>query len=571
MRQLTTHSTSARIIHAKRAILALSLMALAECAFSQPTPQCAPGYTYVGGRWLPQYSPGSVSGHWIGGKCEKLPPPNSTTIAHWTQGTNSVPAIQSYIGLYVTKILLSDGTVMAQACTNSVACGQQWLRLTPDAHGSYKSGTWTSIHDSNFSRSDYGSTMLKDGRVFFIGGEFTDSMQQGEIYDPATNTWTKVSKPPTDLFASNAEFLDSQTMLLPDGRVLVAPVKNAQANNTIIYDPMQNVWAAGAQFPGGRTEDEATWVKLADDSIIAPNPDNIHSERYIPSQNKWVDDATMPSEAVLYGKGEIGPGFLLQSGKAFFFGGSGHTAIYSPPTGTETVGAWTAGPAIPGPNPNDVGNGSGVAADVAGAMLPNGKIIINVGFSAGNGGSIPPGLFYEFDPTTSKFRQITAPNGAAQIEFTPGNIGYLVLPDGTIMGNSGDASKFAYFYGPNEPPLSSGKPTITDISENSDGSYHLSGTGFNGLSQGASFGDDAQMDSNYPIVELMLPNGTVRFAKTFNWSSTGVQTGMKPVTTEFRLTKLDTIICNKYALVVIANGISSNAISFAPSNCKRPP
>ncbi len=48
---------------------------------------------------------------------------------------------------------------------------------------------------------------------------------------------------------------------------------------------------------------------------------------------------------------------------------------------------------------------------------------------------------------------------------------------------------------------------------------------------------------------------------TSNWSSTGVATGSTPVTTDFTLPAwmpLDT-----YSLTVVANGISSDPVSFA--------
>ena len=58
-----------------------------------------------------------------------------------------------------------------------------------------------------------------------------------------------------------------------------------------------------------------------------------------------------------------------------------------------------------------------------------------------------------------------------------------------------------------------------------DGSFHLTGTLLNGISQGAAYGDDAQMDSNYPLVRAADGTGNVYYLRTFNWSSTGVQTG----------------------------------------------
>src|SRR5439155_4489157 len=88
---------------------------------------------------------------------------------------------------------------------------------------------------------------------------------------------------------------------------------------------------------------------------------------------------------------------------------------------------------------------------------------------------------------------------------------------------------------PDGPPLPTWKPGISSISQNSDGSYHLTGTGLNGIYAGAAFGDDAQMDSNYPLVRLTDGNGNVYYARTYNWSSTGVKTGCKLITTEFTL------------------------------------
>ena len=90
--------------------------------------------------------------------------------------------------------------------------------------------------------------------------------------------------------------------------------------------------------------------------------------------------------------------------------------------------------------------------------------------------------------------------------------------------------------------------------------YTLTGTQLNGLSAGASYGDDAEMDTNYPIIEFKSTAGQVYFARTFNWSSTGVATGSTPVTTDFSLPA--SMPYGTYSLTVIANGISSSPLSF---------
>src|SRR5438445_2638928 len=63
----------------------------------------------------------------------------------------------------------------------------------------------------------------------------------------------------------------------------------------------------------------------------------------------------------------------------------------------------------------------------------------------------------------------------------------------------------------------------------------------------------AQMDSNYPLVRLTDRSGNIYYARTYSWSSTGVMTGISPVTTEFAL-PLNLRNPGTYSLVV-ANGL----------------
>ena len=57
-----------------------------------------------------------------------------------------------------------------------------------------------------------------------------------------------------------------------------------------------------------------------------------------------------------------------------------------------------------------------------------------------------------------------------------------------------------YVYTPSGSPQAAWKPTITSVVANGN-HYTLTGTQLNGLSAGASYGDDAEMDTNYPIIE----------------------------------------------------------------------
>jgi uncharacterized repeat protein (TIGR01451 family) len=134
----------------------------------------------------------------------------------------------------------------------------------------------------------------------------------------------------------------------------------------------------------------------------------------------------------------------------------------------------------------------------------------------------------------------------------------LMLPTGQVLLSYHFNQLYAYT--PDGAPQATWKPTISSIIAGAGNNYALTGTQLNGLSAGASHGDLAQMDSNYPIVELKNAAGKVYFARTFNWSSTGVATGSTPVTTQFSLPAWMPL--GTYQLTVTANGIASDPVAF---------
>jgi len=133
------------------------------------------------------------------------------------------------------------------------------------------------------------------------------------------------------------------------------------------------------------------------------------------------------------------------------------------------------------------------------------------------------------------------------------------LPDGTVLYSHTGTD--LYVYQPSNPILAAGKPTINSLTANADGSYHLTGTLLNGISEGAAYGDDAQMNSNYPLVRLTNSVGNVYYERTYNWSSTSVMTGNEVTTTEF--TNSAGLPPGAYSLVVVANGFASDPVNFA--------
>jgi hypothetical protein len=193
-------------------------------------------------------------------------------------------------------------------------------------------------------------------------------------------------------------------------------------------------------------------------------------------------------------------------------------------------------------------------------MMVTGNILCSVSPIPTSGDHFPPPTsFYEYDSAANSFTSVSGPTGPTEPGSCYGTI-MLDLPDGSVLFSHFSAQ--LYVYQPTGSPLAAGKPTISSLTQNGDGSYHLVGTLFNGISEGASYGDDFQMNSNYPLVRLSDGGGNVYYARTYNWSSTGVQTGAAPVTTEFVLPAA--LPPGQYSLVVVANGIPSDPTPLVP-------
>ncbi|HSY19893.1 MAG TPA: kelch repeat-containing protein, partial [Candidatus Acidoferrales bacterium] len=202
-------------------------------------------------------------------------------------------------------ILLSDGTVLGLNGNGGCA------RLTPDIHGSYLNGTWTALTPMNNSRLFYSSQLLTNGNLWVAGGEDGTGGSHSEIYDPLNNSWRMVPDPSPD-----PNFSDSISEILPNGNPFVPPVYTSTV--CLIYNVGLDSWSMAASCRA--SQDEASWVKLPSDNIITIDAFSQNSEHYVPSLNQWVADGTLPVPLFDPTLSELGPGFLLPNGKAFYIG-----------------------------------------------------------------------------------------------------------------------------------------------------------------------------------------------------------------------------------------------------------
>lgn len=452
----------------------------------------------------------------------------------WTKLKNTAPINAG------TSLLLTDGRVLVQ----QYEFGQYWT-LTPDNTGSYVNGTWTQVASlpSGYGPLYYASAVLPDGRVIVMGGEYNNGgdaeTKLGAIYDPVANSWTKMSAP-----TGWSNIGDGQSVVLNNGTFMMGSCciqQQAELNPTTL------TWTIVPSTGKADNFNEEGWTLLPSGLILTVDTENtkkpMNSELYIPTKGEWISAGSTVVELPNQSGDEIGPGVLRPQGTVFYAGATGNTAIYTPSlTG---IGSWAAGPTFP-----NVG-GELNAADAPAAVLPNGNVLIQVS----PGIYSPPSSFFEFDGTN--LTQVPSTTTASGEPCYAGRM--LVLPTGQIFWTDGSTNVEIYTatgtYNPSWAPTILAAPkSITQGS-----SYEIAGTLFNGLTQGAFYGDDAQMATNYPLLQIVnVATGHIFYARTYDHSSMAVA-NPKEVLTHFTVpTGIETGASN---LIVVANGIPSAPVA----------
>jgi hypothetical protein len=448
-----------------------------------------------------------------------------------------------------SMLLLTDGTVLVHSEQSN---SSQWSRLTPDAKGSYVNGTWTPIAPmpAGYAPLYFASAVLPDGRMIVEGGEYNNLSavwtNLGAIYNPLTNQWSSVAPP-----SGWKTIGDAQSVVLANGTFMLA---NCCTTETALLDATSLTWTAtgAGKFD---VNDEEGWnllpngkVLTVDAYVFQYDASGMNSEIYDPNPGRWKSagstmvqlwDSAAACGGTHNASYELGPAVLRPDGTVFYTGsnacGAGHTAVYNSQSGT-----WTAGPDFPG---------TYNIADGPAALEPNGQVIV---MASRNTFSPPQAKFFEWNG--SSLTEVPGPpNGFRDASFY-GH--FLELPTGQLLFTdfSSDIEVFTPSggYNPTWAPAISTAPTSVVRGS----TYPISGTQFNGLSQGAAYGDDFQDATNFPLVRIVNnATGHVFYCRTHDHSTMAVATGGKTVSTQFDVPANTETGASQ--LFVVANGIAT--------------
>jgi Kelch motif len=468
-------------------------------------------------------------------------------------------------------LLLTDGSVMCQGFFSNT-----WHRLTPDAFGSYLNGTWDAppiapMPDATDARIGctpcaysplfFASQVLPDGKVVVVGGEDLGSVPGqvetniGFMYDPVTNTWSSQLASAFD----SGTVGDTMSTVLQNGTMIVSQITsgNIEAFN-------EATLSFTALNPPGKADinNEEGWNILPNGKILTVDAFiQAQSEFYDPVANTWGTPlntiVNMTDTGNLGGTFEVGPATLRPDGLLISFSGNslGQNAFFNTLTNTWSHPAGIDFPLVAGQTFHFA------VRDGSCATLPNGNVIVMAAPTANDNGFSAPSHFWELDFATNTLNQVAdSPNAAAFAAFM-GH--FMMLPSGEALfvafnqGATQDVDVYSNGGAPQNawrPAISSSPATIVAGSANNP----VSGTLFNGLSQGGAYGDDSQSFTNYPLVRITNnASGHVFYARTHNHNRMGVEAlGSTAVTsTQFDApANLETGACT---LVVVANGIAS--------------
>ncbi len=446
----------------------------------------------------------------------------------------------------IVTMQMTDGTVLVQGQNET-----DWWKLTPDKKGSYVNGTWSQVASLPSGYSPYANAqaVLADGRLVVSGGEYNFNQfaftNQSAIYDPLTNKWTMIPPP-----KGWSNIGDPPSIVLPDGRFVIAfKFRTKMA----ALDPKTLTWSPlVSEGKNGNMTAEEGWVLLPNGTFMTVDVKaHPRSEIYDPKTGKWINQGDTANvdlrgpqnccgNCIPYGKnnqkcydppGETGAAVRRPDGTIFATGavpdgqGIAHTAIFTPPANGKK-GSWVAGPDFP--------NGD-QSYDSPVSILPDGNVLVE---------GANTGEFYEFDGTN-----LNATSLVGGGELMP-------LPTGEVLVGGYAVYKPTGTYQQSWAPTISNAPSTVTRGQ----TYQITGTQFNGLNQGAAYGDEFDTHTNYPLVRITnVSTGDVFYCRTHDHSTMGVATGSTPVSTNFDVPSgMET---GASQLVVVANGIPSAAVN----------
>jgi hypothetical protein len=490
-----------------------------------------------------------------------------------SNGSETISGIPSTAGFQAGWPVSGTGIPAASTIKSVDSATQIHISQVATATNSSVALTFTVETPPAFCFGDVPSILLPGEQI--LAGNL--ELPTTNIYDVASNTWAAGS---TKVYDDRSN--EEGWVKLADGSILTYDIFQSVTQGSgyaerYSFDPNNYGWYGISPIDGSANgylpvlssaaigHELGPVIRLQDDRIFVIGANGL-TALYTPSTNTWAQG---PDITGLLGgnafpfAADDAPCAILPNGQVVFTADAG-LGISS--TGNTTSGS-TIITGIPSTSGFQAGwpvTGTGISADTTIASVDSSsQIHVNQSATAtGSGVALKfggtfsaPTQFFVFDPSTNTIGSIspTVPDtrlnsiGSYQTRM-------LMLPTGEMLFADGSAQLWVYT--PDGAASQSLIPVVTQVSGPSGGVYTLSGTQLNGQSAGSSYGDDVQNDENYPIVRLETATGNVYYARTTNWSYTGVAGGTTTESVAFTLNSATP--AGAYSLIVTGAGLASS-------------
>ena len=205
-----------------------------------------------------------------------------------------------------TSTLMADGRVLVAGGGDATKAGQD-----PFASAEIfdpNTVEWTAAASMQNENYAHGAVLLGDGKVMIAGGTLT------ETYDPETDTWAAAGEPLRERTGGYP------VILLNDGKVLVPggefkqrrragadPIRNVE-----LYDPATEAWTRVADMNDARSRHAAALLNNGNVLVVATR----ELQMYNPSTDMWASAGKLAQE-----RGEYHTATVLQDGRVLVVGG----------------------------------------------------------------------------------------------------------------------------------------------------------------------------------------------------------------------------------------------------------
>ena len=210
--------------------------------------------------------------------------------------------------------------------------------------------TWMSKADMPTKRT-FLCACTVDGKIYVFGGVTagvpgaTWNPPALEVYDPATNIWTRKADMQTARSSATACVVDGKIYVIGG---IAGNLEGASLPIVDEYDPAMDIWTRKANMPTARAWSSSSVVNGKIYAIGGANyggPVFSTAEEYDPTTNTWTMKLDMPTHRHMFSTSVV-------NGNIYAIGG---TQIWWPWTGTSTVEEYDTGLSVSSPDFNNDG------------------------------------------------------------------------------------------------------------------------------------------------------------------------------------------------------------------------